>query len=368
MERAGIDMLQPEAGIGVVRRELQAQSAGAVEVLVAGRLGLLLDEWDATGGLDPAAVPVGTAGPMVTRATAMTLHGGLSVEVTLDPSEQPFLFDHRIDGTALLPGVMGIEAFAEAARWALPEWQVAAVEDVDFSSPFKFYRGEPRTVTLDAQLQRDGEYVVAHCRLIGVRQLSGQSAPQASTHFSARVRLARHHGSALKAERPRLSDLPRVIAADIYRVYFHGPAYQVLEAAWRDGEVVYGLLPAQLPLHHRPETLPTTMARRLIELCFQTAGVYEIGVLGRMGLPAHVDRVEALRDPATAEGRLYAVVRPSTTGVAALGAPSFDAPSFDAYVTDEAGNVFVTLRGYRTVALPDGVADSARAPLRSAMC
>jgi hypothetical protein len=32
----------------------------------------------------------------------------------------------------------------------LPGWHVAAVEDVNFLAPFKFYRGEPRTVTIEA--------------------------------------------------------------------------------------------------------------------------------------------------------------------------------------------------------------------------
>ena len=53
------------------------------------------------------------------------VHEGLVVRTTLDPKEQPFLYDHRIDGTVLLPGVMGIEGFAEAARLLAPDRHVA---------------------------------------------------------------------------------------------------------------------------------------------------------------------------------------------------------------------------------------------------
>ena len=42
MEVAGIDMLPPEIGVPVVRRELTAAGPGG-EVLVAGALGVLLD-------------------------------------------------------------------------------------------------------------------------------------------------------------------------------------------------------------------------------------------------------------------------------------------------------------------------------------
>ena len=51
MEMAGIEMLPPEAGVPWIRRELTA-GGGSGEVVVAGRLGALLKEWDATGGLD----------------------------------------------------------------------------------------------------------------------------------------------------------------------------------------------------------------------------------------------------------------------------------------------------------------------------
>ena len=43
--------------------------------------------------------------------------GQATFETTLDPTTEPFLHDHQIEGTPVLPGVMGIEAFAEAARW-----------------------------------------------------------------------------------------------------------------------------------------------------------------------------------------------------------------------------------------------------------
>ena len=69
MELAGIDMLPPEVGIPVVRQELTAPS-GAGEVVVAGRLGVLLQEWDDSGGLDPAAVASGSPRPHDRHARA----------------------------------------------------------------------------------------------------------------------------------------------------------------------------------------------------------------------------------------------------------------------------------------------------------
>jgi hypothetical protein len=98
--------------------------------------------------------------------------------------------------------------------------------------------------------------------------------------------------------------------------------------------------------NHHPSELPTLMAPRLIELCFQTAGIWEMGVQGRMGLPQHIDQVSlSLRAPDlgnSSQVRLYAVVTPDP-----------NQESFDAEVVDADGNLYLQFSGYRTVALPD---------------
>ena len=104
--------------------------------------------------------PVAGAGPMVGQVVAAD-DDGLVVVTELDPAAQPFLDDHRIEGTPVLPGVMGIEAFAEAARLLAPGWEVAAIEDVEFLAPFKWYRDEPRRLEVHVRAVPDGDRLVA---------------------------------------------------------------------------------------------------------------------------------------------------------------------------------------------------------------
>ena len=99
-----------------------------------------------------------------------------------------------------------------------------------------------------------------------------------------------------------------------------------------------------LPSNHYPAELPTLMAPRLIELCFQAAGIWEMGIQGRLGLPQHIDRVSLLRAPELAESSLYAEVTPHP-----------ERGTFDAEVLDAAGNRYVQLNGYRTIAVPSAV-------------
>ena len=139
----------------------------------------------------------------------------------------------------------------------------------------------------------------------------------------------------------------------VYRVYFHGPAYQVLDHAWRANGDVIGALAGDLPPDHEPAERVTDFVPRLIELCFQTAGVWELGTAGRMALPTHVDRVTRYAG-ADAPGRLWAVVTPRDGAI-------------DAEVVDESGHVRVRLEGYRTIELPGPLDPDALAPIRAAM-
>ena len=361
MEMAGIDMLSPEAGIPLIRRELTAGGTRG-EIVIGQRLGALLTEWDASGGLDTSAPEVSgekqllSQGPMISKVAGTGLYNPITVEATLDPKIQPFLHDHQIDGTPVLPGVMGIEAFAETARRMLPGWYVAEIENVNFLAPFKFYRNEPRTLTVEALIHPHRDGVVADCRLIGLRRLPNQTEPQRTTHFTARVWLTKQPPDVVTTSALTSPAGHIIEAADIYRLYFHGPAYQVLERVWWDGSRIVGLMAKNLPNNHQPSELPMLMAPRLIELCFQTAGVWEMGVESRMGLPQHIDRVSLLRSPDLAEGRLYAVVTPNQAQ-----------RSFDGEVMDLAGNRYVQLRGYRTVADPNNIAGESLKALQMAM-
>jgi acyl transferase domain-containing protein/acyl carrier protein/NAD(P)-dependent dehydrogenase (short-subunit alcohol dehydrogenase family) len=343
MEMAGIDMLPPEAGIPTIRREL-TQSAFRGEIVVGQRLGILGAEFDETGGLDLSKVDTGGR-LMIGSVKAFKLYGGIEVETTLDPKEQPFLYDHQIDGVPVLPGVMGTEAFAELATLLTPGFRVASITE-QFSSPFKFHRSQPRTLYMSATIHPTGHgTLVAKTTLRGMVQPRPDMPPRFDTHFVGEVYLT----TAPVEERTINFTPPSAEALDIdreriYRVYFHGPAYQVMERVGVMGDQAVALMTDGLPPNSVPET-PMLVAPRLIELCFQTAGMWEMVTHRAMALPAAIGSVTIYRQPERAEGRrLYALVTAINNGA-----------SYDAHVVDTDGNVYVELRGYRTVRLPGEV-------------
>jgi hypothetical protein len=287
----------------------------------------------------------------VTTAT-MSVHDGVVVQTTLDPVEQPFLNDHRIDGIPVLPGVMGMEAFAEAARLLVPDRHVIAVEDVTFAAPLKFYRDEPRTLTVQAVVCPDGDDLIAHCRLVAERLLPGNDTPQRTVHFTGRVRLGVDAPTAEASAPPGDQSGPTLDADRVYSFYFHGPAYQVVESAWRSDDVSIAALTDPLPENHVPSSLPLTTAPRLVELCFQTAGLWQAGREDRLALPMRVGSARVVGDPAT--GALHARAREIEPGV------------FDCVVVDAEGTVIVRLDGYHTIPLPAPIPDDVAADLHAA--
>jgi hypothetical protein len=116
----------------------------------------------------------------------------------------------------------------------------------------------------------------------------------------------------------------------------------VIERAGVSGAQCLALMAHDLPANTAPVNAESIMAPRLIELCFQSAALWHTEVKHAMAFPLGFEKVTAYRQPEEAAGRrLYCVCTTPNDG-----------ESFDATVVDEAGNVFVTLAGYLTVARP----------------
>jgi hypothetical protein len=163
-----------------------------------------------------------------------------------------------------------------------------------------------------------------------------------------------------------------VAPADIYQVYFHGPAFQVLDGVQREGDAaagdaatrgsVVGKFRADLPEFTGAPAKMVTLPR-LLELCLQTAGVWEIGQTGTLALPTAIERVVVHRAPEDGAlmngGALYAQMEPRS------GAG--DELAFDGRVVDQEGRVYLEMSGYRTARLPTSIDAEQVAPLKAAV-
>jgi hypothetical protein len=125
----------------------------------------------------------------------------------------------------------------------------------------------------------------------------------------------------------------------------------------RSGDGVLGKLNKKLPAftngEHALLSTPT-----LVELCFQTAGIWEIGKTGIMALPRSVESLTIYHQNANGTA-IYAEVKPVQSANGEL--------HFDARVVDSKGRLYLELKQYRTTPLPATVQPELLAPLKELM-
>ena len=264
------------------------------------------------------------------------------------PGRQAFLDDHRIDGTPVLPGVMGIEGFAEAAARA-----AARTGTWPPSRTSSCWRRSSSTATSRARSScgrccatAATATLVADCRAGRPPRRSPARSEQETVHFTGRVRLARERRPQPPADASARRRAPSgaVVEHDaVYRVYFHGPAYQVLDRAWRERRRRRRPARRDLPPDHEPPGQPIEIG----------AAADRAVLPDRRRVGARHGRADGAADPRRPRRR----ASPARTTPGRCGrssARATDGDGVDAEVVDERGRVRVRLEGYRTIELPGG--------------
>jgi len=147
----------------------------------------------------------------------------------------------------------------------------------------------------------------------------------------------------------------QVEASDIYHLYFHGPAFQVLQGVQQQGATLLGRCQfGQLSEVDRMLKAPSQPL--LVESCFQTAGVWEIGHASRFSLPQSIGKLNLY--PSEVNGhKVYTCVKPRHNGNGKV--------CFDAYVVDDQGQVYLEMQDYQTAPLLAELEETACQPFRA---
>ncbi len=245
--------------------------------------------------------------------------GPLSALVSLAP-DQPYLRDHDV-GTPLLGTVMSLEAMAETAllltgRRPLRLWEIAAGEDCLVSAP-----GTLRCVLEEAGgVMRasllDGSAAVFSC-------LMSFDAPPAPA-------------PAL----PEGESGPEVGAEQVYRCFFHGPAFRVIASARTVGAALAARMNTALPALRTDRLCEEVLPVRAVEFCLQSSGLLDAAFRRYMSVPRSVGCVE-----------LY---RPIRSGLALESRACFTEAGNDIVAFDPAGAPLLAVRDYRTKPMPYG--------------
>jgi malonyl CoA-acyl carrier protein transacylase len=367
MDRAGIEMIPINVAAPQVAGELVYGGPG--EVVLAGRLGLLNDHLATTGEIDldqvSESIPMpGSKFHLFDSVVASDLADGITLAGTLDPTREGFLQDHALRGIPVMPGVMGIEGFVTASEFVISKllteggtYRAYEVTDVHFKLPLKFYRDEPRRLLWKVQVTRAHDILTAHVRMQSVLD-TRLGETKVLEHFSGKVQFAPDGKSLTQPKKfkyPEMNGRAEVNAKDIYQLYFHGPAFQVLQGVQQDGEFVLGRCQFG-SLEEVDRLLNAASQPLLVESCFQTAGVWEIGHDGRFSLPQSIGKLSLY--PISMKGHaVYTCVRPRNTNSGRV--------TFDAWVMDDQGHVYMEMHDYQTSPLMADLEELSIKPFRT---
>jgi NAD(P)-dependent dehydrogenase (short-subunit alcohol dehydrogenase family)/phosphopantetheinyl transferase/acyl carrier protein len=308
----GVELLPAQAGAALCRDLLAALEAGTLggELLVA-------------GGLGDFTLP-----PLHPLLDRLRWEGDVLVgERALSADGDPWILDHVIDGIPVLPGVIGLEWMVAVARMTAPAAGYAGVEDVRFESPVKLHGDEAVAIEIRAEPLGDG----AVRATLASRRKAKTGRELHTVHFSAVVQL---EGMPLLPKlRPSFLPEESIPAREIYRRFFHGPGFQVLE---RVEALARGGLLARARVEHATLGEGLHTAPLVLEAAFQAAGLQRLVVDDLLALPASIDAVEQVREAKDGEDLHVAVDRRETP----------QGPVFDIDVDGSEGRV-LTVRGFR---------------------
>ncbi len=202
---------------GMVTPSLKAyfESHGVPLISLEAGATMLLDELRA----DPDAVEVVLGAPPQRAAIAGSEPNEVCFDVLFHHDLQPYLRDHAVQGTPVLPMTMALDLCAKTAAAILPGRVVTACRDL------KMYRG----VVLDRF--DGGHWLTVRSRPNDDRTLAiticDAERPELP-HYAVTIELA---DTALAAPPFEAPDLElAALGVPVYETLFHGPAFQIIEA------------------------------------------------------------------------------------------------------------------------------------------
>jgi NAD(P)-dependent dehydrogenase (short-subunit alcohol dehydrogenase family) len=352
LEAMGQRFMPPAEGVEHLLAELRA-GAPEAEVLILNRPGPLDRDSILPSAPEQQAydrrVPLAAHLPLIEGIHGLREGQKLLAEVRLDPARDPFLAEHRFQGVPLMPAVISLEAFAEAAALLFPGRRVAAYRKVEVVNGFRFYSDRPQEARVLAEQTPDGLRCEVHADFYN---RDGKLTDPRRVYVRGLVDLADSEGTGATVgggvSIPRNVDwhtmeyLSRAEAEAKGRIYI-GPPLQTLRALALERTGCWIQIDApplpDLAGPARPGAgwlLPSAV----LDACFQAAGVFLYLAFETVQLPRSMERIRWGRLPVPGEkclARLDMLAREERQTL------------FNITVVGEDGGVLVAVEGFRNI-------------------
>jgi len=274
------------------------------------------------------------------RAEALLVEGSeqrvLRLEVRVDRRSHPYLADHAINGTAVVPVVLALEWMSRLARAFRPDLHLRAIDGVRVLRGIKLahFEGEGDRFVLSARALSNGHGAVVSLEIAG---------SDGTPHYRAEASMTPAPAALETSDRPA-PEMQAWSGSSIYGdVLFHGLAFQVIESLEGVGpEGIAGTLRGVEQAGWSGERWQTDPAA--LDGALQLAVLWARDQLGRAMLPMGVGSLQLTSRPVV-PGPLRCVVRCRECSGSRVEA--------DVALFDAEGHVVSELRGAELVERPD---------------
>ncbi|MGH1345637.1 MAG: SDR family oxidoreductase, partial [Nannocystales bacterium] len=305
----GVSLIPLEVGAQMMLDEIRHGAADTVELVLGGA--------PAEGAFAPASSD-----------------DALRVDVVVDRKSHPFLLDHSIAGTPVVPVAFAVEWFSRAARAACPELQLAGLRDVSVLRGIPLQDFDHKATALHVDTVRGAVNGSTELKL-ELRDDAGNRYYRATALMAARLPAA----PAASATDLGLQTWGDRIVYD-GSVLFHGPDFQVIRSI--DGVSDKGMAADVAGVREAGWQSPWCTDPLAVDGGLQLALLWSQHMLGGSSLPTAIGEVRTYATPS--DGPL----RCTLTGRRAEGQKAVA----DVVFHDRTGAVVAELHGVETHQLP----------------
>ncbi|NHJ47928.1 MAG: SDR family NAD(P)-dependent oxidoreductase [Asgard group archaeon] len=262
---------------------------------------------------------------------------------TFDGKREKFLPDHKIFGKMVVPGVMGLEMFAEIASKLVPNKKVIGYEKVGFKNPIGV-DDKPIEVKIEGKIIEKGDTDKVQITITSEAKVKGEIKVQ--ENFTGIVLMGTKTTKPYKRSFRKLTQgkiIEKEIRKDsIYKIFFHGESFRVIKSISLidDNQSICNYKPVKLDLldestgYTGKDLLTSPMQ---CECAFQAAGIYIIDRHKMMALPYVANNIFVHKKIGIQEETIIQTIfleRKENTFI------------LDLFIYDLKGNLLITIKGY----------------------
>lgn len=323
LESMGVTAIPKKEGIQ--RFVSEFVNGTEIEVVISGELGELASKatW---------FEPDYKRGIMIDKLDVKTS----STSRVLSLKKDKYLDDHRIDGKAVLPGVMGLETMVQTYR-AFTGNGVSSVHDIEFQSPVKLPRDKDLEVLTFLKKFGKSADLQLKSKFLGS---DGKQLGDLRDHFKSKMVSSKWtpgYPVILVKDLYKLKEQSLMSRDEIYSIFFHGSSYQVLDklSLITNNAVICDFNQPKKSMFGKKVKLEIDPLA--IEAAFQTAGLHLLLNSQIMGLPSGVKMLTLFKAGPPSYIRAY---HKSTSDTHSI---------YDVEVIDAQGVCVIRLDGYEMI-------------------